>query len=164
MSLIIFHIYSINSMRKSRPCVTLQWQVKQGSSVANTSLPIRAAVQLLRGSKHKDHTNVTVHSRIICGTVYHRHALWYWRAQTGQQDSGPENKMLLLGQSTSLGHCFRKHLRCCSPSGITWDTNTWVTTSTGNSLTNLSKQKFNKCKIELFGTPLCFVVLIKLQC
>lgn len=30
---------------------TLHWQVKHGSSVANTSLPISVAVQLLRGSE-----------------------------------------------------------------------------------------------------------------
>lgn len=30
---------------------TLHWQVKHGSSVANTSLPISASVQLLRGSE-----------------------------------------------------------------------------------------------------------------
>ena len=64
-----------------------------------------------------------VHSRIIFITLYHVIAVWYWRAQTGQQESGPENRMLLLGQSTRLGHCFRKHLRCCSPSGSTWNTN-----------------------------------------
>lgn len=44
--------YQCTKLYKRVVCLdTLHWQVKQGSSVANTSLPIRLAVQLLRGSE-----------------------------------------------------------------------------------------------------------------
>lgn len=56
---------------------SLHWQVKQGSSVARTSFPISASVQMLRGCAH-----------------------------TGQQESGLLNIILFLGQSTRRGHCF----------------------------------------------------------
>lgn len=50
----LFLTYCIHNRAQEKccRCGTLHWQVKQGSSVAKTSLPISAAVQLLRGSKH----------------------------------------------------------------------------------------------------------------
>lgn len=62
------------SVREGKSCsCTLQWQVKHGSSVAKTSLPISAAVQLLRGSKYmQGHKNVTA---LLGGSeITHKHS------------------------------------------------------------------------------------------